>query len=84
MKKAAFCHLLVHYRFAKKSLHDAVMAVRDSGHCVDNAMLIAVIKPTGALECLYWQALGNGEVNLAKGINRTIEKAKHIHGITQA
>jgi hypothetical protein len=81
MSKPAFKHLLAHYRAHKNSLIVDVKAIIKNDNLVDNAMVIAIARHVGALHCLYWQALGNGEVNLAKGISRTISKAKAVHGI---
>lgn len=81
MSKPAFKHLLAHYRAHKNSLIVDVKAIIKNDGLVDNGMVITIAKHVGALNCLYWQALGNGEVNLAKGISRTISKAKAVHGI---
>jgi hypothetical protein len=35
----------------------------------------------GALDCLYWQALGHGLTNLAKGIGLTISYSYQYHPI---
>jgi len=60
--KAAFNHILGHYRAQKCRLPFHI----HSGDQIKVAMIL------GALDCLYWQALGNGLTNLAKGIGRTI------------
>ncbi|WP_351123457.1 hypothetical protein [Shewanella sp. T24-MNA-CIBAN-0130] len=60
--KAAFNHILGHYRAQKLGLPFNI----HSGDQIKVAMIL------GALDCLYWQALGNGLTNLAKGIGRTI------------
>jgi len=78
MKSAAFRHLLTHYRTVKSSLSFDIECYKA---LPDQSSVIHVAKNTGALECLYWQALGNGLTNFAKGIRRTIDKAKAIHGI---
>ena len=71
MNSAAFKHLLGHYRSHKSSMHSRI----NKG---DNIQIAAVL---GALDCLYWQALGNGLTNLAKGINRTITHSYQYHQV---
>ncbi|PKG80041.1 hypothetical protein CXF80_17985 [Shewanella sp. Actino-trap-3] len=69
--KAAFNHLLGHYRAQKIGLPLKIQ----SGDSIKVAMSL------GALDCLYWQALGNGLTNLAKGIGRTIIHSYKYHQI---
>ncbi|QDO82398.1 hypothetical protein FM037_03005 [Shewanella psychropiezotolerans] len=78
MKSATFQHLLNHYRSYKKPLG---LAIECHQICPDQGYAVGVAKNNGAMECLYWQAMGNGLVNLAKGIRRTLTKAKAVHGI---
>ncbi|MFT5788035.1 hypothetical protein [Shewanella sp. GutDb-MelDb] len=81
MKSAAFQHLLNHYRSNKQCLIFEVQIFLDNGNQIENANLVKIAKYSGALDCLYWQALGNGLTNLAKGIRRTLDKAKVHHGV---
>jgi hypothetical protein len=69
--KAAFKHLLSHYRS-----HKIDMQLR-----IKSGNSIKVAQALGALDCLYWQALGNGLTNLAKGIGRTIIHSYKYHQI---
>ena len=68
-QSAAFRHLLNHYRSHKLSL----LLKTTTGDSIKIALAL------GALDCLYWQALGNGLTNLAKGINRTIVYSYRYH-----
>ncbi|MGI2067877.1 hypothetical protein [Shewanella sp. MF08487] len=68
-QSAAFRHLLNHYRSHKLSL----LLKAKTGNSIKIALAL------GALDCLYWQALGNGQTNLAKGINRTIVYSYRYH-----
>ncbi|AVV81926.1 hypothetical protein [Shewanella putrefaciens] len=68
---AAFRHLLNHYRSHKANLRLKAA----SGDKVQIALAL------GALDCLYWQALGNDLINLAKGINRTIVHSYRYHSM---
>ncbi|ABX50567.1 conserved hypothetical protein [Shewanella baltica OS195] len=68
-QSAAFRHLLNHYRSHKLSL----LLKAKTGDSIKIALAL------GALDCLYWQALGNGLTNLAKGINRTIVYSYRYH-----
>lgn len=68
---AAFRHLLNHYRSHKSNLRLKAA----SGDKVQIALAL------GALDCLYWQALGNDLINLAKGINRTIVHSYRYHSM---
>jgi hypothetical protein len=69
--KAAFKHLLSHYRS-----HKIDMPLR-----IKSGNNIKVAQALGALDCLYWQALGNGLTNLAKGIRRTITHSYRFHQV---
>jgi len=77
MKSAAFQHLLNHYRSNKQYLITEIQTLIDNDNLIDNTNLMKIAKYFGALDCLYWQALGMGELNLAKGIRRTIDKSKN-------
>jgi hypothetical protein len=68
---AAFKHLIGHYRNQKI---DLICALK-MGDPVKTAIAL------GALDCLYWQSLGNGLVNFAKGIARTIIHSYKYHKI---
>jgi len=68
-QSAAFRHLLNHYRSHKLSL----LLKATTGDSIKIALAL------GALDCLYWQALGNGLTNLAKGISRTIVYSYRYH-----
>ena len=78
MKSAVFHHLLNHYRSNKQLLG---FAIECHQICPDQGSVVDIAKNIGALNCLYWQAMGHGLVNLAKGIRRTLIKAKAEHGI---
>ncbi|WP_350431764.1 hypothetical protein ABIS04_16415 [Shewanella sp. H8] len=69
--KAAFKHILSHYRHQKYGLSFAVY--------MSDQIKVAII--LGALDCLYWQALGNGLTNFAKGIRRTITHSYRFHQV---
>ncbi|MGS0695297.1 hypothetical protein [Shewanella sp. 0m-4] len=81
MKNAAFRHLLNHYRAEKRILVSDVKQYVEHQHTCADSSYLSIAKHSGALNCLYWQALANDLTNLAKGIRRTLEKAKAIHGI---
>lgn len=81
MKSAAFRHLLSHYRSNKQSLIAQAQISVSNGSVQEVDNLLKLAKYSGALECLYWQALGNGLTNFAKGIRRTLDKADIYHGI---
>lgn len=68
-KNAAFQHFLKHFRSYKVAL----IANIDSGNVNELIMNI------GALECLYWQALGNDLLTLAKGIKRFVQLSNPGH-----
>ncbi|WP_415776263.1 hypothetical protein ACMYQ1_09570 [Shewanella oncorhynchi] len=70
-QSAAFRHLLNHYRSHKLSL----LLKAKTGDGIKIALAL------GALDCLYWQALGNGLTNLAKGISRTIVYSYRYHSM---
>lgn len=74
MKKPAFHHFIAHYRTHKKALALAINT--------DGSTNIAIA--LGALDCLYWQALGNDLLALAKGINRTITYSYSFHKVRMA
>ena len=80
MKSAAFEHLLRHFRTHKQSLVAEIQVFIDNGSLRDSTNMMKIAKYSGALDCLYWQALGNDLTNFAKGIRRTLEKAKTHHG----
>jgi hypothetical protein len=73
-KSAVFQHLIKHYRTHKKAM--ALELTAGKQHNIATAL--------GALDCLYWQALGNGLTNLAKGIGRTIMYSYQYHPIRLA
>lgn len=79
--KAAFQHLLIHYRGNKQSLVTETQMLMAKEGVIDNSNLVNIAKYSGALDCLYWQALGNDLTNLAKGIRRTLTKVHAFHGI---
>jgi hypothetical protein len=68
---AAFKHLLMYYRNNKTFL----------SMYVNTGTNIQIAQCLGALDCLYWQALGNGLTNLAKGIKRTILHSYRFHQV---
>lgn len=70
-QSAAFRHLLNHYRSHKLNL----LLKATTGDSIKIALAL------GALDCLYWQALGNDLINLAKGINRTIVHSYRYHSM---
>jgi len=80
MKSAAFQHLLNHYRSNKQSLIAQAQISVSNGSVQEFDNLLKLAKYSGALDCLYWQALGNDLTNLAKGIRRTLDKARVFHG----
>ncbi|WP_338725835.1 hypothetical protein V8687_19450 [Shewanella baltica] len=70
-KSHLFAHLLKHFR-----AHHAELLVRFREHHEDptELSLMRLTEAFGALDCLYWQSLGCGEVLLAKKIARTIKE----------
>ena len=70
-KNAAYQHLLKHFRSYKVDL----IANINKGNTINLAMNI------GALECLYWQALGNDLLTLAKGIKRFVQLSNPGHDV---
>ncbi|MBO1894192.1 hypothetical protein HNW13_000030 [Shewanella sp. BF02_Schw] len=74
MKSAPFHHLLQHYRCNKRRLIAQVLNKTEN-----SSIQIAIT--LGCFESLYWQALGNGEHRLAKGIRRTIEYSYQFHEV---
>ncbi|QYK02426.1 hypothetical protein [Shewanella psychrotolerans] len=79
-KSAAFHHLLKHFRSNKQSLAQEIQILIDNDNLIDNTNLVNIAKYSGALDCLYWQALGNDLTTLAKGIRRTLDRARTYHG----
>ncbi|MCW3171236.1 hypothetical protein [Shewanella subflava] len=73
MNNAAFKHLIKHFRDEKANSQFCVMRMQSSKPINEQVRLI---KSVGGLERLYWQALGNGLTNLAKGIRRYTSKLK--------
>lgn len=79
LKSAAMRHLLRHFRTHKQAL-----VFECSLKPLGTNELRRVTLSLGALDCLYWQALGNGESNLAKGIRRLVVKSYANHPIRLA
>jgi hypothetical protein len=77
MNKPAFKHLLAHFRGTKNVVNQTLLL---NSACSlawqKRANELALARSVGALDCLYWQALGNGLTNLAKGIRRYSHKLK--------
>lgn len=71
-KSHRFAHLLQHFRANRADLLIRLRQYQEDPTELTLARLAAVI---GALDCLYWQALGCDEVLLAKKIARTTEEA---------
>jgi hypothetical protein len=71
-KSHRFVHLLKHFRANRADLLIRLREYQEDPSQLSLARLAAAL---GALECLYWQALGCDEVLLAKKIARTIEQA---------
>ncbi|ADT95079.1 hypothetical protein [Shewanella baltica] len=69
-KSHRFAHLLQHFRANRVDLLTRLRQYQEDPTELSLARLAAVL---GALECLYWQALGCDEVLLAKKIARTTE-----------
>lgn len=67
-----FRHLHRHMQAAKRELALELADDKD-------ALMIA--NSLGKLECIYWQALGNGELTLAKGIVRLIAYSYRFHNV---
>tara|TARA_R110002033_G_scaffold54_2_gene858 strand:+ start:1198 stop:1458 length:261 start_codon:yes stop_codon:yes gene_type:complete len=76
-QQAAFKHLLHHFR-ATKGIVKQTFSVNSTSLYEGNnhAYELALARCVGALDCLYWQAMGNGLVNLGKGIRRYTHKLK--------
>ncbi|TVL14781.1 hypothetical protein [Shewanella algae] len=73
-ERNAFQHLLKHFRNAKIELIRQGSTMPDSG----------LQYWYGVLDCLYWQALGLGVLNLAKGIRRYTIKIGLYREVKQA
>lgn len=82
-KSAAFHHLLKHFRSNKQSLVREIQLLIDNDHLLDNTNLVNIARYAGALQCLYWQALGNDLTTLAKGIRRLLDLARVHHGFEE-
>ncbi|MDP5146024.1 hypothetical protein ORI98_06190 [Shewanella sp. ULN5] len=77
MKNAAFKHLLAHFRGTKEIVKSTLQInLTCTLAAQQRANDFALAKHVGALECLYWQAMGNGLTNLGKGIRRYTQKLK--------
>lgn len=70
-KSHLFAHLLRHFRSRRE---DLLTLFRQHHEDPTELSLIKLAEVFGALDCLYWQSLGCGEVLLAKKIARTIKK----------
>ncbi|MGI2025564.1 hypothetical protein [Shewanella glacialipiscicola] len=70
-KSHLFAHLLKHFRAYHAEL---LVRFRERHEDPTEQSLIRLTQVFGALDCLYWQALGCGEVLLAKKIARTIKE----------
>ncbi|MCL1127515.1 hypothetical protein [Shewanella surugensis] len=70
-RSPAYLHLQRHFRSYKTTL-----IKHSQSSSFSRPVEMRLSNQIGALECLYWQALGNGERLLAQGIRRFIEKAK--------
>jgi hypothetical protein len=74
---AAFKHLLAHFRGTKNVVGQTLLINSTCSLAWQKRTNeFALAKHVGALECLYWQAMGNGLINLAKGIRRYTHKLK--------
>ncbi len=70
-KSHLFAHLLRHFRSRRE---DLLTLFRQHHEDPTELSLIRLAEVFGALDCLYWQSLGCGEVLLAKKIARTIKE----------
>jgi hypothetical protein len=70
-KSHLFAHLLRHFRSRRE---DLLTLFRQHHEDPTELSLIKLAEVFGALDCLYWQSLGCGEVLLAKKIARTIKE----------
>lgn len=80
LKSAALRHLLEHFRSHKKTLSFECGLPKP----LNSSELHRLTLSLGALDCLYWQALGNGEYNFAKGIRRLVLKSYFYHPVRLA
>lgn len=71
-KSHMFAHLFQHFCAHKA---DMLIHLAQYQQLSSPLTLTPLAASLGALECLYWQALGCGEVLLAKKIARTVNKA---------
>lgn len=85
-KSHLFAHLLRHFRSRRE---DLLTLFRQHHEDPNELSLIRLAEVFGALDCLYWQSLGCGEVLLAKKIARTIKEpfevfwaAGHVSTVT--
>ena len=86
-KSHLFAHLLKHFRAHHTEL---LVRFRERHEDPTEQSLIRLTQVFGALDCLYWQSLGCGEVLLAKKIARTIKEpfectlgaASHVSTVT--
>lgn len=85
-KSHLFAHLLRHFRSRREDLQTRF---RENHEDPTELSLIRLAEVFGALDCLYWQSLGCGEVLLAKKIARTIKEpfevfvaASHVSTVT--
>lgn len=86
-KSHLFAHLLRHFRSRRE---DLLTRFRQHHEDPTELSLIRLSEVFGALDCLYWQALGCDEVLLAKKIARTIKgpfectlgAANHVSAVT--
>ncbi|MGL4711541.1 MAG: hypothetical protein ACRCWP_02975 [Shewanella sp.] len=69
-KSTMFAHLIRHSRHHRDDLFIALSRHKESQSKFSEGKVTAAI---GALGCLYWQALGSGEILLASKIARTLE-----------
>lgn len=79
MKSPLFCHLLKHARAHRAAL---VIALARYQNAPSPAHAEVACAAFGALDCLYWQALGCDELLLAKKIARTLRGACRDEGGT--
>lgn len=71
-KNPLYIHLRRHYIATKSDLVNAIE---------QDLSLSKIALCLGALDCLYWQAMGLGEVKLAKGVRRLVAKSYQHHPI---
>ena len=80
-KSHLFAHLLRHFRSRRE---DLLTLFRQHHEDPTELSLIKLAEVFGALDCLYWQSLGCGEVLLAKKIARTIKEPLETWSILPA